>query len=183
MTGNSAMQWTNKPPVWREDGDDIFVQSAGQTDFWRITHDGGVRDNGHFFHCQVSGDFDARVQVFGQYQDQYDQAGLMVRIDESNWLKCGIELKDGVQYASTVVTRGWSDWSVIRLPKPESIWLEIHRRDQTFEVRYSLDNDRYQLMRQSYLPVKDTAQVGLMIASPIGDGFEAVFRGYDVATS
>ncbi len=175
------MQRMNEPAKWLEDNDELVVQSRGQTDFWRITHDGGIRDNGHFFHDSIRGDFDARVCVNGKYQDQFDQAGLMVRIDASNWLKCGIELKDGVPYASTVVTRDWSDWSVVRLESPASIWLEIQRRGQTFEVRYSIDGDQYQLMRQAYLPAKDSVSVGPMIASPIGNGFQARFRSLVVA--
>ena len=175
------MQWMNEPAKWRQGDGELVVQSRGQTDFWRLTHDDGIRDNGHFFHDSIRGDFDARVCLTGQYQDQYDQAGLMVRIDASNWIKCGVELKDGVQYASVVVTRDWSDWSVVRLDNPTSIWLEIQRRDETLEVRYSLDGERYQLMRQAYFPAKDAVSVGLMIASPIGEGFEASFRGLVVA--
>ena len=40
----------------------------------------------------------------GRHQ-QYDQAGLMVRLDPQHWLKCGIEYVDGRQCASAVVTR------------------------------------------------------------------------------
>ena len=32
-------------------------------------------------------------------------------------MKCGIELVDGVQHASVVVTREYSDWSVVPLPR------------------------------------------------------------------
>jgi regulation of enolase protein 1 (concanavalin A-like superfamily) len=174
------VQWTNEPENWRKQDEELVVQSDGQTDFWRITHDGGVRDNGHFYHDPIRGDFDARVCVTGRYQDQYDQAGLMVRVDGSNWLKCGIELKDGVQYASAVVTRDWSDWSVVRLDSPPSIWLQIQRRGETFEVSYSLDGEQYQLMRQAYLPAGESVSAGPMIASPIGNGFEASFRGLKV---
>ncbi len=174
------MQWTNEPPSWRHDGDDLVVRSAGQTDFWRITHDGGIRDHGHFYHDQFCGDFNAQVFLSGCYRDQYDQAGLMIRVDPLNWLKCGIELIDGVQYASAVVTRQFSDWSVVRLANPSSFYLEVHRRGQTFEVLYSLDREQVQLIRQAYLPAGDSVAVGPMIASPTGPGFEATFRSFGV---
>ena len=32
----------------------------------------------------------------------------MVRIDASNWMKCGLELVDGIGHASVVVTREFS---------------------------------------------------------------------------
>jgi regulation of enolase protein 1 (concanavalin A-like superfamily) len=172
---NAKLQWTNEPSAWRWDGNEIIVRSDRQTDFWRLTHDGGIRDNGHFFHQPIRGDFDAQICVRGQYQDQYDQAGLMVRIDAANWLKCGVELKDGIQYASAVVTRDYSDWSVVRLDRPKAIWLQVQRRAETFEVGYSLGGQQYQLLRQAYLPVRESVETGPMIASPIGDGFEATF--------
>ena len=50
----------------------------------------------------------------------------MVRLDEENWLKCGIELVEGVQQVSAVVTRDYSDWSIVPMPSnPTSIWLRI----------------------------------------------------------
>ena len=177
---NQDMTWVNEPTSWRQDRDELIVRSDRQTDFWRITHDGGVRDNGHIWRQPVRGDFDASVSVSGQYKDQYDQAGLMVRCDASNWLKCGIELKDGIQYASVVVTREYSDWSVVRLDQPEKIWLQVQRRAETFEVSYSLGGRQYQLMRQAYLPAPESVDAGPMIASPIGAGFEVAFTELQV---
>ena len=131
----------------------------------------------------VSCDFDACVCICGHYKDQYDQAGLMVRVDAANWLKCGIELKDEIQYASAVVTREYSDWSVIRLEHPEKIWLQVQRRAETLEVTYSLDGQQYQLMRQAYLRASESVDIGPMIASPIGAGFEATFAELQVSSA
>ena len=52
---------------------------SGGTDFWRKTHYGFIRDNGHFGYVAVQGDFSAEVKVMGGYRDLYDQAGLMLR--------------------------------------------------------------------------------------------------------
>lgn len=87
----------------------ISITSGQRTDFWRKTHYGFIRDDGHFYYEQVKGDFIVEVKVSGQYEELYDQAGLMVRLDEANWLKCGIEFVEGVQQVSAVVTRDYSD--------------------------------------------------------------------------
>ena len=43
---------------------------------------------------------------------QFDQAGIMVLVDENTWVKSGIEYTDGVPRLSCVVTNdGYSDWS------------------------------------------------------------------------
>ena len=80
------------------------------------------RDNGHFYYRSLPGDqsFTATVNVRGKYHTLYDQGGLMLRIDEKNWIKCGVEYVDGQQFASVVVTvNGWSDWSVVPINSPE----------------------------------------------------------------
>ena len=103
------MEWLNEPPQWTRGGSMIRLEVEPETDFWRKTHDGGVRDNGHFYFERAEGDFSAQVRLSAEYSAQYDQAGLMVRLDETTWLKCGIEYVDGVQFASTVVTRDLLD--------------------------------------------------------------------------
>jgi regulation of enolase protein 1 (concanavalin A-like superfamily) len=48
---------------------------------------------------------------------QFDQAGIMVLIDERTWVKAGIEFTDGAPRLSCVVTNdGFSDWSTQKWP-------------------------------------------------------------------
>ena len=175
------MRWLNPPAAWTASGDTLEVTAAGGTDFWRKTHYGFVRDNGHFYHQEVTGDFVAETEVEGAYRARYDQAGLMVRADEKTWLKCGVELVDGVQQASVVVTRDYSDWSVAPLPgAPPSTRVRVIRRGQDLEVQHSLGGEGWVTIRTARLPMAETVSVGVMCASPDGDGFRAVFRGYAV---
>lgn len=175
------MQWYNEPPAWSAQGNAVTLSAAPKTDFWRKTHDGGVRDNGHFYYRPVSGDFSAQVKFSGKYTALYDQAGLMVRVDAETWLKCGVEYVGGVQYASAVVTRDYSDWSVLPLDgAPETVWVRVTRRGATLEVHVSLDGDRFTLLRQAYLTEAAQVQVGLMACAPTGEGFAAVFEGFEV---
>jgi regulation of enolase protein 1 (concanavalin A-like superfamily) len=176
------MQWMNEPLIYRHQAGELSLRAAAQTDFWRKTHDGDIRHNGHFWFQPVSGNFTASVKITGKYRDQYDQAGLMVRIDESTWLKCGIEYKDGAQCASTVVTRDWSDWSIVELNNPESTWIRLERLACTFETAFSLDGRAYRLMRQAYLSGESQLDVGLMIAAPTGPGFDVTFSNFTLTS-
>lgn len=177
------MEWYNQPPVWDINGDRIAVTSGSKTDFWRHTHYGFIRDNGHFLYQQISGDFIAEVKIHGKYRDLYDQAGIMVRLDELNWMKCGIEFVDGVQQVSAVVTRDYSDWSVVSLPQnPAHIWLRVTRQDTAVVVKYSLDDERYTMLRMAYLTSVAALSVGVMCASPEGNGFSVSFERFKLSS-
>lgn len=176
------MQWLNQPAQWSHSGDRILVTTAAKTDFWRKTHYGFIRDDGHFYYQEVTGDFTAEVKITGDYQVLYDQAGLMVREKETTWLKCGIEYVENVQNVSAVVTRDFSDWSVIPLLQPPvSLWLRVQRRAEAIEVQYSLEGKDYQMLRLAYLTDTETVQVGLMAASPQGEGCEITFEGFKIS--
>jgi regulation of enolase protein 1 (concanavalin A-like superfamily) len=171
------MQWYNQPPAWNEADGVIQITSGAKTDFWRKTHYGFIRDDGHFYYKQITGDFIIQTKITGQYQSLYDQAGIMIREDEKIWLKCGIEFVDRVQQASVVVTRDYSDWSVVALPhNPISTWLRLKRHAEAIEVHYSLDGKDYTMLRMAYLTEAETLQVGLMCASPQGNGFHVSFE-------
>ena len=172
------MHWYNEPAVWAANGDTLTVTADHDTDFWRKTHYGFIRDNGHFYYQEVAGDFRCEVKVSGGYAALYDQAGLMVRLDAETWLKCGIEFVEGVQYVSAVVTRDFSDWSVVALPgSPAALWLRVVRTGPAIEISYALDGENYTMLRLTYLTEAERVQVGPMCAAPKGPGFPATLRG------
>ncbi len=171
------MQWISEPRIWHEEGDRITVAVDGGTDFWRKTHYGFIRDNGHFGYVEMQGDFEAEVKVMGAYRDLYDQAGLMLRSDEAHWIKTGIEYVHGVQYVSAVVTNDFSDWSVAPLAgNPPALWLRVVRKVEAVEIFYSLDGQAYTLLRIAYLPPTPGVAIGIMCAAPDGHGFEVTFE-------
>lgn len=175
------MHWYNEPTSWTAREGAVTVNADRGTDFWRKTHYGFIRDNGHLYYDEVRGDFQCDVRVSGRYAALYDQAGLMVRVDETTWLKCGIEFVDGIQHASVVVTRDFSDWSVVPLPdNPPSLWLRLKRTGPAVEISYTTDGIRYTLLRLAYLSEADLVQIGLMCAAPQGDGFPTTFEGFAI---
>jgi regulation of enolase protein 1 (concanavalin A-like superfamily) len=76
--------WLNEPKEWHLRGGLLNVITDMNTDFWRETHYGFTRDSAHSFGCQTQGDFTAQVRVRARYAELYDQAGIMVRIDEAS---------------------------------------------------------------------------------------------------
>lgn len=175
------MQWLNEPPHWAQTEQHLTLTTAPNTDFWRITHYGFIRHSGHFFYEIINGDFVAEVTIRGQYRDLYDQAGLMVRVDEQHWLKTGIEYVDGVQNLSAVVTHDYSDWSRMALPQaPEALQLRLERRGEAVECFYRDENGDLRPFRLTYFRNVPALQVGIMAASPDGTGFDVAFADHTV---
>lgn len=170
------MKWMNDPASWRAQGGRITAKSRPKTDFWRKTFYGYITDNGHFLHLPVSGDFVFEARVNAQYAALYDQAGLMVRRDAENWVKCGTEFFDGQRHASVVFTRDFSDWSTMPdLSQTEAIWWKAVRKKDSIETLCSLDGKTFTSVRQGYFPTDPQVEVGIMCAAPEGTGFEVVF--------
>ena len=177
------MEWFNEPSKWSADGGHIVARADPHTDFWRVTGYGYVRDNAHIYGEVMPSDFDLTVHVRGEYADQYDQAGVAVRIDERRWIKTGVELFDGRRRFSTVVTVDNSSWMFADLPESFSVLnLSLARRGDSVEIRYSTDDDALELASVVYLEPGVSALAGVMCASPAGEGFDATFDDFVVHT-
>ncbi len=172
----AKMKWFNEPASVKQSGDQLLVTTKPKTDYWRKTFYDYVTDNGHFFYLPVTGDFTLESRVAGKYTALYDQAGLMVRLDSSNWLKCGLELVDGIGHASVVVTREFSDWSTVRgITTKEPLWWRTVRKGSSLEVLYCLDGKNFISTRLGYLPLAASVDAGIMCCSPEGAGFDSIF--------
>lgn len=176
------MNWFNEPAGWEIKSKDRFVmQVPAKTDYWRISHYGFTVDDAPFYYATYGGEFEVKVKITGNYKTTFDQMGIMLRIDHKNWIKAGVEFVNGKQNVSTVVTHNTSDWSVIELNSaPRSIWIKAVRRLDAVEVFYSLDDVEYTMMRTCWLEDNCPVMVGLMGASPDGNGFEAIFDDFKV---
>jgi hypothetical protein len=174
-------KWMTAPLSWSEDKGVIRLKTDPETDFWRKTHYGFIKDNGHFLYTLQPGDFELSLKFSGKYTDLYDQAGLMILLDSENWIKAGVEFVEGIQNASVVVTRDCSDWSVTALEgMPASFFVKARRGSDYVEISYSLDGKDFILLRQAYFPPSPSLQIGLMAASPKGIGFEVTFDALQI---
>jgi uncharacterized protein len=165
------MQWLNEPPVWQAEDGRLRVVSGLKTDFWRVTHYGFVRDNGHFYYEQIEANYEAL----------YDQAGIMIRLDPANWIKAGVEYTDGLPHFSAVVTRDFSDWSVLPAESADPVWFRLTKVGSAIRIQYSLDGLSFRLLRLAYFPDTGNVQVGLMCCSPEREGFQVEFSAFRIS--
>jgi uncharacterized protein len=170
------MKWLNEPASVSVSDGKLVVRAKPKTDFWRKTFYGYITDNGHFFRLPVSGDFVFEARVDGEYAALYDQAGLMVRIDAQNWVKCGTEFFDNARHASVVFTHDFSDWSTMNdLVTSGPVWWRVVRKPDSLETLCSSDGKNFTSVRMGYLVPSASAEVGIMCAATEGGGFQCVF--------
>ncbi|MEA9413959.1 DUF1349 domain-containing protein [Flavobacterium sp. PL02] len=175
------MNWFNEPEKWQIKDNSLIMQVTPKSDYWRISHYGFTVDDGPFYYSMYGGEFETKVKLTGNYKTRFDQMGLMIRVDEKNYIKTGVEFVDGKFNISTVVTHEKSDWSVNVLDKvPPFVWIKAVRRLDAVEIYYSLDDKNYILTRNAPLQDNIPVMVGLMAACPDGNGFEAKFENFSV---
>lgn len=175
------MQWFNEPEQWEIKNNTLTLSVTPQSDYWRISHYGFTVDDAPFYYTTYGGEFEAKVKISGDYKARFDQAGLMIRIDQKNYIKTGIEYVDGKYNLSTVVTHEKSDWSVVTLEKPiPYIWIKAIRKLDAVEIFYSFDDKSYVMMRNAWLNNNTPVMIGLMAACPDGKGFKATFENFKV---
>lgn len=176
-----GFDWLNEPARWQSDPSRLTLVTDNATDFWQSTFYGFKRDSGHACLTPARGDFSFEATVSARYEHLYDQAGVMLRIDERNWIKAGIEYTDGLMHFSVVVTRGNSDWSVIPLrdaTPADAVHVRLTRHDDAVRVQYAIGAQPMAMARLCPFSAAD-AQVGVMACSPERAGLEVAFS--DVA--
>lgn len=173
--------WLNEPAQWHLESEQLQVVTEARTDFWRETHYGFTRDNGHFLGFEVAGPFTAQLRVRARYEALYDQAGIMVRLDEARWIKAGIEWSDNAPRIGSVLTVGRSDWATGPFEgEPADFWLRVTVAAGVIRVQVSHDGLRWPLVRLAPFPDAAACRVGPMCCTPERAGLAVSFSGFSV---
>ncbi len=183
-----ALTWHCEPRRWEidEEAHCLRVHPDGQTDFWQQTHYGFSADNGHFLYATANTDFVMTTQVRFHPANQYDQAGLMIWLSPSCWLKTSVEFEpEGPNRLGAVVTNhGYSDWSTQDFASETSeVRLRIRREGVDYIVEVSSGGESWSQMRLARL-LEDRkgadVRCGVYACSPKGEGFTAEFTSLRV---
>jgi len=179
----TAGEWVN-PPVAVTGGGasgDLLVTAAENSDFWRTTSYGFVHDTGHALLNDFADATAMEVSWMLDYDQQFDQAGLLVWHDEHHWIKAGVEFADGAPQLGAVVTREVSDWSVAPVPEwaGREVHLRISRSTDALTVRARCDGP-WQLVRLAPLDPTLLWRAGLFCASPSRAGLTVRFTSLRV---
>ena len=182
MLGRRDGLWLNEPATWQIDHDEnVSIVTDGGTDFWRETHYGFTRDSGHFLGFEAPAAFTAQLRIRGRYEKLYDQAGIMVRVDENRWVKAGIEQSDGRAMLSSVVTDGRSDWATAPFEQDaRDFWIRATVANGVLRLQVSTNGDTWPLLRLAPFPAAPSYRVGPMACTPERSGLEVLFSDLQI---
>lgn len=189
---NPLKGWYNRPDKKLIVKDTKMIMRIPQrTECWRKTRHNFCRDNAPFHWCKLNSDqFTVIVNITGSFENTYDKAGLMIRVDESNWCTCGLEWFENIPHAASSITLDYTDWALIPLPKnaeKAGIWFCMKRNKDCMEMFYSFtgtDHDSWIPMRQSTFSPVSAVYVGIFGSNPLGkNDFKATYDFFNIIES
>ncbi len=185
MINLESFTWLNKSEITVED-DKITIYAPGKTDYFNnpVPANGEFSKplgNAPFFYIEIEGDFVIRAKVKPNFKTTYDAACLMMIQDENMWIKAAFEKSDfDTAAVVSVVTNKVSDDANGCNINGDSIWLQIARVGDNFAVHYSLDGNKFDMVRICYLPAAKTVKVGIEAQCPMGEGGYREFSGLSI---
>lgn len=178
-----AATWTRDPVGISHHDNRMTVEAAEASDWWRDTAYGFRHDNGHALLLPWEADTAVEVAVdLTGFTEEFDQAGLFIVVNDSTWVKAGVEFADGHPQLGAVVTNGSSDWSTGRWEDAASAVVRIRasRFADAIVIRARLESDTdWRLVRVARFPHAD-ARIGPMVCAPSRPGLRATFTDWRV---
>lgn len=176
-------EWYNEPLDVSFEERGMWVATQNKTDFWQSAHHNFRKDDGHFFFTHQMGNFTLVVKWIFETRGQFDQCGIMVRVDEKNWFKASImyDNPENPTLGSCVTNSGYSDWAAQKIPTGiNEIWYKVKKVNGDYLIFYSLDGVKYEQIRMLHL-INDMPEVkvGAYICSPQREGFEGILTKID----
>jgi regulation of enolase protein 1 (concanavalin A-like superfamily) len=173
--------WKNPLRFWKDKpttkvhiiGAAITMQIPKKTDFWASSNLAICIDNGPTHWHKITGNFELMVKISGNFSENKDKAGLMIRLDDDTWAFCGMVFMNGRIYQSNICTRNKiSDGSLALLPvgSENGLWFCFKRYQGTYESFYSFDCKVWNQTRQGILTERPVLSVGIAGGSPNGNG-------------
>jgi regulation of enolase protein 1 (concanavalin A-like superfamily) len=169
--------WLNRPPHVAISQGRLVLRAAQGSDAWRTTSYGFVRDGAHALLSDLPDGWAVEVSFVADFDHLFDQAGIMVRIDETRWAKAGIEFSDGSLQASAVVTNGMSDWSVGPVPEwsGSTVTVRVSRSGTALTFRIRTGDEPWRLLRLAPIDPGAVAYAGPYCCAPERQGLEVTF--------
>lgn len=168
----SAGRWTHRPAALVETDNDLLVTAVEGSDAWRLTSYGFIHDSEHALLAPFPGESAMEVEFTAAFSEQFDQAGLFVRVSSEHWVKAGVEYADGRLQVGAVVTNQRSDWSLAPVPEwaNRRIRMRVSRSGDALIIRACVDAEPLRLVRVVPLAPDAQTEAGPFVCAPTRSG-------------
>lgn len=165
-----------------EKDDHLLVTAVEGSDVWRRTAYGYINDNAHELLERWDREHAVEVAFSAGFDSQFDQAGMMIRIDEERWIKAGVEFADGELQLGAVVTNGYSDWSTGAVPDwvGKEITIRASRMADAVAIRARADDGPWRLVRLAPFDTDAEAKAGPFCCAPSRAGLTVSFSAWQL---
>jgi uncharacterized protein len=190
----SKAKWLNQPKVFEINSQSVKITTEANTDFWQGSYYGFRNDNAPALLLGSDLNFSFTTKASFDYQARFDQCGVIIYQDSSNWFKVSIEYenKEVSRLGSVVTNFGYSDWATTDIPTPTMTWYRLSRRGPDFLIESSSNGIDFKQMRIFHLhalgettlemgklnppaPAEQSIHFGLYACSSLDSSFEAKF--------
>ncbi|MDU0348628.1 DUF1349 domain-containing protein [Actinomyces sp. MRS3W] len=178
--------WLNPPAAVEEKDGTLLVTAVEKSDAWRRTGYGFTVDTAHALLAPLAQDSAMEVDLTAAFTENFDQAGIMVRVDAENWVKAGVEFSDGACQLGAVVTAGSSDWSVGPVPdwQGKRVRIRVSRKGDALTMRAGLiapdGTAALRMVRLLPFPEDAVAEAGPFLCAPSRAGLTVPFHAWRV---
>jgi uncharacterized protein len=176
--------WINPPQKFTLDYGILQIQTEPETDFWQKTHYGFSKANAPAFLTKIQGDFTFGVKTGFNTQNRYDQCGVLLYIDDENWIKVSVEHENEqlARLGSVVTNLGWSDWATTDIPFPvKEMSYRLSLKGKDVFIEYAEKEGGFKQMRILHLhKTVQNAGIGIYACSPLKSSFDAEFSEFSL---
>jgi regulation of enolase protein 1 (concanavalin A-like superfamily) len=173
-------EWLNPPVSVSPSAHTLEVETADQSDLWRVTSYGFIHDTGHGLLSPLRDGEAMELTFEADYQSEFDQAGILLWSDDEHWIKCGIEYADGVAGLGAVVTDKVSDWSTGPVPEwvGQAVTVRMSRQSDAVTIRARIADQPWRLVRLAPIDPSREWRAGPYAASPSRARLRVIFRDW-----
>lgn len=192
-----AAQWINTPRTSQVAEDSVEIVTEPHTDLWQRSYYGFRNDNAPALQVESADNFTFSAKASFQYQQQFDQCGLIIYLDSDTWFKASIEYENAriSRLGSVVTNRGYSDWATTDIETPTAWWYRLSRRGPDFLIESADNPKNFRQMRIFHLhglgettadmgrldppaPPQTAVRFGVYACSPSQSSFTARFSHF-----
>lgn len=169
--------WLNRPPKVGISQGHLVMHAARGSQAWRTTSSGDIRDSAHALLSDLPDGWAVQVSFVADFSAVGDQAGIMVRTDETRWTTAGVRLFESGLQASAVVTNPMSDLSAAPVPdwSGGEVSVRVSRSGTALMVWVRRAQDPWRLLRMAPIDPSAVAYAGPWCAAPQRDGLSVTF--------